>query len=867
MCCNLAVTANFVQIDEPPAQPSNLWPANGARDINLTPTLQSSAFSDPDAGDTHAASQWQVTITSGDYSSPVFDSGTSTTNLISITVPSGMLSYSTIYYWHVRHQDNHDVWSSYSNETSFTTLNNPPNPPTNISPANGARDINLTPTLQSSAFSDPDAGDTHAASQWQVTTTSGDYSSPVFDSGTSTTNLISIIVPSGTLNYSTIYYWHVRYQDNHGAWSNYSPETSFTTTIDLSPNQAPNKPSNVSPPNGANGVSLTPVLTSSAFSDPDAGDSHVASQWQIRTSSGSYSSPLFDSGTSTTNLTSITVPSGTLNYSTIYYWHVRYQDNHGAWSSWSAETSFTTAALPNQAPNQPSNVSPLNGANGVSLTPVLTSSAFSDPDAGDAHVASQWQIRTSSGSYSSPLFNSGTSTTNLTSITVPSGILSYSTTYYWHVRHQDSHSAWSSWSAETSFTTAAPPFYTAIFDISPQITSLTVDGTVYSAAELPKSFTWATGSVHSCEVPSLVPDGEGTRYVFQSWSDGSTSLEREISQGGKYTANYTTQYYLTVVSDYGDPVGEGWYDAGSIATISVTSPITETLISHLFTAWSGDSTATTETASLTMDGPKTVTANWQTKYYLTVVSDYGDPVGEGWYDAGATALFSVSSLVDHGDGTGHAFTYWSGDSTETTPSSSIVMDSPKSVVAHWKLQYYLTIGIAQSDIVAISDEGWYDEGATALTETADAIISAGTDTRYVFLTWSVDGTPVAGNPVSVDINAPHTVVANYKIQYYLTVESNYGCPEGAGWYDSGSTAAISVTSPVGAIIRQVFLNWSGDSTETTPTATVIMDGPKSVAATWGTNYTQLYILIGGVVALAGATSATIVLVRRKRRAY
>lgn len=35
-----------------------------------------------------------------------------------------------------------------------------------------------------------------------------------------------------------------------------------------------------------------------------------------------------------------------LGYSTICYWHVRHQDNHGAWSDWSAETSFTTAAQP-----------------------------------------------------------------------------------------------------------------------------------------------------------------------------------------------------------------------------------------------------------------------------------------------------------------------------------------------------------------------------------------------------------------------------------------------------------------------------------------------------------------------------------------
>jgi hypothetical protein len=111
-------------------------------------------------------------------------------------------------------------------------------------------------------------------------------------------------------------------------------------------NAVPYQPSNISPADGTTSVSLTPTLQSSAFSDPDVGDTHAASQWQIRTSSGNYSSPLFDTGVDDSDLTSITVPSGILSYSTTYYWHVRYQDNHDAWSSWSVETSFITAALP-----------------------------------------------------------------------------------------------------------------------------------------------------------------------------------------------------------------------------------------------------------------------------------------------------------------------------------------------------------------------------------------------------------------------------------------------------------------------------------------------------------------------------------------
>jgi hypothetical protein len=444
---------SLITLNQPPTQPSNVSPVNTATDVSLTPTLGSSAFSDPDTGDTHAASQWQITTTSASYTSPVFDSNVDTSNLTTNSIPSGRLSVSTMYFWHVKYQDSHGNWSAYSPETSFTTTaNRVPATPSNAAPASGATGVSVTPTLQSSAFSDPDAGDTHAASQWQITATSGSYTSPVFDSGVDTANKTQITVPSNKLSYNTAYYWHVKYQDSYGNWSAYSTQTSFTTVA----SGAPNKPVNVLPVNRTTDISLTPTLGSSAFSDPDTGDTHAASQWQITATSGSYTSPMFDSGTDSSNLTSIAIPSGKLQLATTYYWIVRHQDSQENWSAWSAETSFTTEALPNQAPAQPSNVSPANGDTDVSLTPTLSSSAFSDPDSGDTHAASQWQITTSTGDYSSTVLDSGRSGWNRIQYSVPSGAVpSYSTTYYWRVRHQDNHGNWSDYSTETSFTTSS----------------------------------------------------------------------------------------------------------------------------------------------------------------------------------------------------------------------------------------------------------------------------------------------------------------------------------------------------------------------------------------------------------------------------
>jgi len=443
-------------LSRPPNQPSNLSPADREEGVGLTPTLKCSVFSPAEPGDTHVASQWRMTATAGDYSSPVFDSGPDSFGLLQVTLNSGRLNGNTTYYWQVRHQGNNGLWSPWSGETSFTTQNRPPNQPDGVWPQNGASGISLTPTLQSSAFSDPDVGDTHAASQWRMTIASGDYSTPIFLSPELTSNLTQITIDSPLAGHTT-YYWQVRHKDNQGGWSAWSEERSFTTL-----NRPPDRPAPVSPPAGTTGTNLSPALESSVFSDPDSGDTHAASQWQITTKAGDYGSPIFDNAHAAgSSLTSIAVPPCSLNPSTTYYWRVRYQDNHGAWSDWSEEASFTTQSKPpdvpqgnteNHPPDRPVCVAPEDGARDVTTTPTLKASTFHDPDVDDSQAASQWQVTVKPGDYQDLRFERlGSDNT----ITVSAETLSLDTTYYWRVRYQDSHGAWSEWSEESSFTTEA----------------------------------------------------------------------------------------------------------------------------------------------------------------------------------------------------------------------------------------------------------------------------------------------------------------------------------------------------------------------------------------------------------------------------
>ncbi|MBM4024154.1 MAG: hypothetical protein FJ280_01955, partial [Planctomycetes bacterium] len=107
----------------PPAVPHGIAPPDGATGVNLTPTLESSPFSDWDSGDVHQASEWQMSTTS-DFSSLVWQSGQTTSSKTSVTLPPGQLSYGVMYYWRVRHQDSSGIansWSDWSIPASFTT--------------------------------------------------------------------------------------------------------------------------------------------------------------------------------------------------------------------------------------------------------------------------------------------------------------------------------------------------------------------------------------------------------------------------------------------------------------------------------------------------------------------------------------------------------------------------------------------------------------------------------------------------------------------------------------------------------------------------------------------------------------------------
>lgn len=281
------------------------------------------------------------------------------------------------------------------------------------------------------------------------------------------------------------------------------------------------------------------------------------------------------------------------------------------------------------------------------------------------------------------------------------------------------------WNVDFGIRAVVTPVIPVTIDFNPRVGSVVVDGTTYNADKLPLELYYTPGSTFTVQIVSeIVSASTGTRYVFNGWSDGSKEASRRltVSRELRLTGYWKKQYLLSVSSEHGSVSGGGWYDEEAAASISISEtevPGRRQGERFIFVGWGGDIQSATPSASVRMNSPKTVYARWKTQYYLTVESNYGNPQGEGWYDAGHTASFKVAPSVDHHNSTRRIFLFWSGDSQANSTESSIAMNSPKRVTANWKKQYY--VGASSSLSGFIGGNNWYDEGSKVtirLNETA-----------------------------------------------------------------------------------------------------------------------------------------------------
>lgn len=158
---------------------------------------------------------------------------------------------------------------------------------------------------------------------------------------------------------------------------------------------------------------------------------------------------------------------------------------------------------------------------------------------------------------------------------------------------------------------------------SPTGRSFTVDGNNYTTTQV---FNWTPSSSHTIATTSPQSGGAGTQYVWSSWSDsGAISHTVAPSSTTTYTANFTTQYYLTMNAGPGGSVSpvSDWYDSGTNVDISAT-----VWNGYTFGNWAGTGggsySGTNNPASGTINGPITQTASFNLLAQILGITIGGD---------------------------------------------------------------------------------------------------------------------------------------------------------------------------------------------------------------------------------------------------
>ncbi len=329
----------------------------------------------------------------------------------------------------------------------------------------------------SAIFNDPDTGDYSEKYQILVNTAATFDGTSMWDSGlTSMTQTAQGQRTEDNLEYAgstlsldgSTYYWKIRMADAALLTSPYSSTAQFTM------NRAPSTPTYLETEVKTDPTCVTDVTPefTAIFNDPDG---HNAGQYQIQvnTQSDFLGTSMWDSGLTG----SISTPDGsrvdpisyagtTLTYNgTTYYWRIRFSDEHGTVSGWSATANFKMN-IPPTAPTQPLTESLVNPIDIGILDPTF-SAIFNDSDDCVTHFSFteysenyEIEVNTNSSFTGSVMWDTGQTsmaTTNKGSrspeITYDGTTLSLNgLTYYWRIRFWDSVGSVSPWSTTSSFT-------------------------------------------------------------------------------------------------------------------------------------------------------------------------------------------------------------------------------------------------------------------------------------------------------------------------------------------------------------------------------------------------------------------------------
>jgi len=205
--------------------------------------------------------------------------------------------------------------------------------------------------------------------------------------------------------------------------------TSNAATLTVNESEFTSGPASVTPvvdPDTNRTFSRQPIINTAAFVVEYQNQTHFSSFWRIRRVVDNVTvydtTQSFASG-DTGNLTSLTVPSATLDFDTAYSVQVKFRDNNGLESAYSSAVNFTTPLV-----DQPEIQTIVPAFN-----PTINVDAIA-MKAGYQHTSSDWQF-SPANTFGTIVHQSLGNSTNLNSYTLPGAVnLASDTTYYVRIR-------------------------------------------------------------------------------------------------------------------------------------------------------------------------------------------------------------------------------------------------------------------------------------------------------------------------------------------------------------------------------------------------------------------------------------------------
>lgn len=244
-----------------------------------------------------------------------------------------------------------------------------------------------------------------------------------------------------------------------------------------------------------------------------------------------------------------------------------------------------------------------------------------------------------------------------------------------------------------------------------------------------------------------------------------------------------------------------------------------------FESWSGDVEDNEKTITVIMDEDKEITANFVKIHNLSASSKPADggsisiSPSKDNYEPGTEVNVTAKTSE------GYEFDHWSGDVSGTSKTKTVIIDSDKTITAHFVKIHNLSTNPTNGGTISVDPSKESYEQETEVTITAEPA------SGYEFVHWTGD---VSGSDksITVTMDSDKSVEAHFIRVHNLSksLDPSKGgtisiSPSG-GTYEEGTEVTVTAEPASG----YEFDHWAGDATGSDKTITVTVDSDKNIEA-------------------------------------